>query len=372
MVNPMPYNMPVLFTRLINAGAFRITNAVSNAASKPGTRLLCGITLLALIAGCDYFDETIPKDVRLITITMIAKSESNPVFLSARVGAEAAAKDLSEKYKMIDVAIDWRTPPTEDHTFQAENIMAAVDAGTDAILVSGSNENSIRTAINQAVDRGVPVMTFDSDAPDSKRFAFYGADDIALGEQLMNELARLMANKGRIAILAGSRDSRNLQQRVAGIKQAAATFPGIEIIGVFNHDESAQAATSEVLRVNAEHPDIGGWAMIGGWALFDETLLDKIDPEKLKIVAVDALPAQLPYVEQGIVPVLLAQPTFRWGKVSVEKIIDKIHHQKEVPVINTMKLIRVSKENLGGWARQIKAWGYEGVPEYYLTYVAKD
>ncbi|MGB5396541.1 MAG: substrate-binding domain-containing protein, partial [Gammaproteobacteria bacterium] len=346
--------------------------AVSHTVSRSGFRLICGTTMLALIAGCDYFDEAIPHDVRLITITMIAKSESNPVFLSARVGAEAAAKDLSDKYKKIDVAIDWRTPSVEDHTFQADNIMAAVDAGTDAILVSGSNKNSIRTAIDQAVDRGVPVMTFDSDSPDSKRFAFYGADDIALGEQLMKELAKLMGNKGRIAILAGSRDSRNLQQRVAGVKQAASKFPNIEVIGVFNHDESAQAAAAEVLRVNTEHPDIDGWAMIGGWALFNETLLEKLDPEKLKIVAVDALPAQLPYVEKGVVPVLLAQPTFRWGKVSVEKIIDKIHHQKEVPVINTMKLIRVSKENLGGWARQIKAWGYEGIPEYYLTYVAKD
>jgi hypothetical protein len=72
-------------------------------------------------------------------------------------------------------------------------------------------------------------------------------------------------------------------------------------------------------------------------------------------------------VEKGIVEVLLGQPTFRWGEVSVEKIIDKIYLNKEVPEINEMKLIRVSKENLGGWARQLRAWGYEGIPRKYLT-----
>lgn len=36
-----------------------------------------------------------------------------------------------------------------------------------------------------------------------------------------------------------------------------------------------------------------------------------------------------------------------------------------------MKPIRVSKDNLGGWARQLKAWGYAEVPERYLTYVAE-
>jgi ribose transport system substrate-binding protein len=335
-------------------------------------RLLACTALLLLLAGCQYFDDVSPEDVRTITITMVAKSEANPVFLSARLGAEAAAKDLSEKYSRLDVKIDWRTPATEDASGQARLILDAVDAGTDAILVSCSNDEILELAINQAVDRGVPVMTFDSDAPDSRRFAFYGANDIELGETVMDKLAELMGNKGRVAILAGNEAALNLQRRVLGVKNAASRYPGIEIVGVFNHPETAQQAAAEVLRVNAAYPDINGWAMIGGWALFSEELIDKIDPRTMKIVAVDALPSQLPYVEKGIVPVLLGQPTFRWGKISVENIIDKLYLEKDVDVINHLKLIPVSRANLGGWARQIKAWGYEGVPEEYLTYVADE
>ena len=334
-------------------------------------QLACSVLLLFL-AGCQYFDDASPEDVRTITITMVAKSEANPVFLSARLGAEAAAKDLSEKYSRINVRIDWRTPATEDASGQAQLILAAVDAGTDAILVSCSNDEILELAINQAVDRGVPVMTFDSDAPDSRRFAFYGANDISLGETVMDKLAELMGNKGRVAILAGNEAALNLQMRVLGVKNAASRYPEIEIVGVFNHPETAQQAAAEVLRVNAAYPDINGWAMIGGWALFSEELIDKIDPRKMKIVAVDALPSQLPYVEKGIVPVLLGQPTFRWGKISVENIIDKLYLKKDVDVISHLKLIPVSRANLGGWARQIKAWGYEGVPEEYLTYVADE
>jgi ribose transport system substrate-binding protein len=86
----------------------------------------------------------------------------------------------------------------------------------------------------------------------------------------------------------------------------------------------------------------------------------------VKVVSVDALPAELPYVEKGIAPVLLAQPTYLWGYVSVEKIIEKIHLKKDVPVMNKMNLVRVSKENLGSWARQLRAWGFEDVPQEYL------
>jgi len=334
--------------------------------SLPG--FLC---LIFMAAGCqDLVDEYTgksPEDIKTINITMVAKSSNNPVFLSALVGAEAAAKNLSDKHSKIDINIDWRTPTTEDPQEQADRILNAVMDGTDAIIVSCSDKDILTAAINIAVDSGVPVMTFDSDAPESKRFAFYGPDDLEIGETVMSELATQMGEKGRVAVLAGNQSAPNLQKRVEGVLKEAENHAGIEIIGVFYHAENAEEAAAEVIRVNDAYPDLKGWAMVGGWPLFSDALLDKIDPQEIKIVAVDALPIQLHYVEKGIVPVLLGQPTFRWGKVPVEKIIDKIYLNEEVPVINQMRLFRVSMENLGGWSRQLRAWGYEDIPEKYLT-----
>jgi ribose transport system substrate-binding protein len=106
--------------------------------------------------------------------------------------------------------------------------------------------------------------------------------------------------------------------------------------------------------------------MIGGWPLFTQTLLGDLDPKKVKIVAVDALPAELAYVERGLAPVLLAQPTYLWGYVSVQRIFDKIQLKKDVPAIIPMDLVRVTRDNLGEWARQLQAWGFTDVPEAYL------
>ena len=61
---------------------------------------------------------------------------------------------------------------------QAQRIQQAVNDGADAILISCSDAGKVTGAINDAVARGVPVMTFDSDAPQSKRFAYYGVDDM--------------------------------------------------------------------------------------------------------------------------------------------------------------------------------------------------
>ena len=152
-----------------------------------------------------------------------------------------------------------------------------------------------------------------------------------------------------------------------GCKQEAAKYSGMKIVDTFYHIETPQDAAAEVVRVQNAYPQIQGWAMIGGWPLFTATLLTDLDPKKVKIVAVDALPAELPYVEKGLAPVLLAQPTYLWGKVSVEKIVDKVHLKKDVPQIIPMELVRVTRDNLGTWARQLKDWGFSDVPEKYLS-----
>ncbi|MGH7624884.1 MAG: sugar ABC transporter substrate-binding protein [Gemmatimonadaceae bacterium] len=300
-----------------------------------------------------------------ITIAMIAKSSTNPVFLAARTGAEAAAKELSAK-DSIDVEVQWLTPPEEDGQVQAQRIQQAVNGGADAILISCSDASKVTGAIDDAVNRGVVVMTFDSDAPQSKRFAYYGVDDMKTGQTTMAELAKLMNGKGKVAILAGNQNAPNLQKRVQGAKDEAAKYPGIQIVGTFNHIETPQDAAAEVTRVDNAYPGIQGWAMIGGWALFTRSLLSDLDPARMKIVSVDALPAQLAYVDKGITPVLLAQPVYQWGYVGVTTIVEKLHDGKQPPAIIPMDLVRVTKDNLGSWARQLRAWGFSDVPQQYL------
>jgi ribose transport system substrate-binding protein len=183
----------------------------------------------------------------------------------------------------------------------------------------------------------------------------------------MDELASQMGGKGHVGIIAGNQNAPNLQKRVQGVKETAKKYPGITIVNTFYHAETPQDAAAEVLRARNAYPDIQGFAMIGGWALFTQTLLTDLDPKKIKIVSVDALPAELAYVEKGLAPVLFAQPTYLWGSVSVKTIYDKVHDGKAVPVHVQMDLVRVSMDNLGTWARQLKTWGFTDVDPRFIA-----
>jgi ribose transport system substrate-binding protein len=292
---------------------------------------------------------------RAITLGLVAKSQGNPVFQAARVGAQDAAKELGAKYNLA-IKIDWRTPNEEDAQKQAEAIEQLVLNGAEGIAVACSDANKLTDAINAAVKNGVPVATFDSDAPASKRFVTYGVDDTECGKQTLEELAKIMNGRGVVAVLAGNQNAPNLQKRVQGVRDAAKKYPGLTIRDVYYHKETPQDAAAKVEQVMQANPDITGWAMIGGWPLFTENAL-KWQPGAVKCVAVDALPAQLAYIRSGHVPVLLAQQCYQWGYRSVEHLINKIVFKKDPAAVKDISaLIPVTKDNVDAFAKNWDKW----------------
>ena len=292
-----------------------------------------------------------------ITIGLVAKSQSNPVFQAAYAGAKDAARELGPQYG-VEVSIDWQTPPDEDAQKQAEAIEQLARGGAAAIAVSCSDANTVTPAIDKAVQLGTVVMCFDSDAPKSKRMCYYGTDDGVCGQKVMEELARLMDQKGTIAILAGNQTAPNLQKRVAGVKEELAKDPQIKLLpdGVFYHAETPEQAVEAVNTAQTTNPQIQGWAMIGGWPLFTKNAL-KWPPGSVKVVAVDALPAQLSYLESGHVQALFAQDCYGWGYKSVQILLDKVvKHQdpKDVRIIDP--LTKVTKDNANVFRKKWDKW----------------
>ena len=289
------------------------------------------------------------------TFGLVAKSQGNPVFQAARVGAMDAAKELGAKHN-VTIKIDWRTPNEEDAQKQAEAIEQLALGGADGIAVSCSDANKLTDAINSAVNKGVPIATFDSDAPASKRFVTFGVDDIKCGEQVMEELAKLMNGKGTIAILAGNQNAPNLQKRVQGVKNIAKKFPNIKIRDTYYHKETPQDAAARVEQVMQANPDITGWAMIGGWPLFTENAL-KWPPGTVKVVSVDALPPQLQYIRSGHVELLLAQQVYEWGHRSIEHLFNKVALKKNPTSLKDVSpLVPVTKTNVDDFAKNWEKW----------------
>jgi len=294
------------------------------------------------------------------TFGVIAKSQGNPVFQAARIGAMDAGKELSKDG--VEVSIDWRTPNNEDAQQQAQYIEQLVTSGVDGIAISVSDAKVLTSAIDSAVEKGVPVVCFDSDAPDSKRFAMYGMDDFESGQKLGEQMAKALGDtgdksvKGVVAILAGNQNATNLQNRVRGVKDAIAKYKNITIKDTYYHIETAPEAVAKVKQVQGANPDITGWAMVGGWPLFSDNALDGV-ADKAKVVAIDIVDTELVYVKNGQVQMLVGQNCWGWGNESVKILYDFVHNGKKpaTPIIKAPVDI-VTKDNVAEVEGMWKKW----------------
>lgn len=327
-----------------------------------GLVTIVSLGLAMLAGGCERKQDAASPEAegkRRVVIGMVAKSQSNDVFQAAYAGAKDAAKELAARYN-ADVSIDWRTPTSEDAAKQVEAIEALTRAGVDAILVSCTDAATLTPAIDAAAGRGIPVMCFDSDAPASKRMAYYGSDNRQIGSRIVAELAREMGEKGTVAILGGNQSATNLAERVAAAKAEVAKFPNLKLLeaggGAFYHEETPEKAAEAVATATNANPQIEGWAFIGGWPLFTTNAL-RWEPGKIKVVSCDALPAQLDYLRTGHVQTLFAQDCYGWGYKGVEVLLEKVVNGKDpAEAIMTDPLTVVTRENVDAYARNWDKW----------------
>ncbi|CAN5571006.1 sugar-binding protein [soil metagenome] len=320
----------------------------------------CAVLGVLAVGGCKKEDSAAGSGgKRTVTIGMVAKSQSNDVFQAAYSGAKDAAKELGDKYN-VNVVIDWRTPANEDAAKEVEAIEALTRAGVDGMTVSCTDAATLTPAIDRAVDKGVPVMCFDSDAPTSKRFAYYGSDHKQIGTIIMSGLAKAMGDTGTVAILGGNQSGTNLAIRVQAVKDELAKHPNMKLLpasgGVFYHEETPEKAAEAVSNATNANPTIQGWAFIGGWPLFTTNAL-KWQPGTIKVVSCDALPPELEYLRTGHVQALYAQDCYGWGHKSVEILLEKIVNKKDpvAPLIYD-PLQLVTKDNVDEYAKNWTKW----------------
>ncbi|HEY3968374.1 MAG TPA: substrate-binding domain-containing protein [Planctomycetaceae bacterium] len=286
-----------------------------------------------------------PTKKRGVTIGMIAKSKSNPIFLAAQKGAEDRAAELTKELG-VPVTIKWDTPNDEDAQKQAEIIEQLTGSGVDAITIACSDAGKVTRAIDDAIAKGVQVMCFDSDAPESKRLCYVGTDDVEAGRQVMRSVAELLGDKpGVIAILAGNQTATNLQKRVRGAEEELAAHPNLKLKKVYYHKETPQDAFAEVESAQKANPEINGWAMIGGWPLMTERELPWAAGEVV-CVSMDTLPAQVKHLRMGDVQALLGQQYYFFGRQCVDVLVAKVRDGRDPEhAIDFAPLDRVTKDN---------------------------
>ncbi len=308
------------------------------------------VAVLAAGAACSKNKEAAPAGETAkprYRFAVIPKALDIPVFNYARIGAERKAKELG------NVDVEWRAPDTADQLRQKEILESFITQRVDGIAISTLNGDFLTETINRAMDAGIPVVTWDSDAPKSKRIAFYGVDDYDSGRIMGEETVKLLGGKGTVAMITAL-GATNLQRRLDGAREAIAKAPGIKIVEVYDIKEDVVRAAEIIATGTRRYPDLGAWVSVGGWPVFTRNALANVDPARTKVICFDTVASALDLLREGKVQVLLGQKYFGWGSEPVQLLYDiKQGRMPPSPVINSGVDI-VTKANVEQYAAEFK------------------
>jgi ABC-type sugar transport system substrate-binding protein len=187
----------------------------------------------------------------------LPKGLDNPYWDECRKGMEAEMAKLGVKAEFLG-------PAVSDATKQVEIFESVIARKPAAIAVSPNDPSTVTASIKKAMDAGIPVITWDADAPDSERILYIGTDNVAAGRTAGEEMAKAIGNKGKVAIINGALTALNAQQRVQGFKEALANYPDIEIVADEATEDSPDKALSISEQLLQAHPDLVGMYGVTG------------------------------------------------------------------------------------------------------------
>ena len=132
---------------------------------------------------------------------------------------KAASAGLAKGAIQMHVRTEFKGPDAFDPKAEQEAFRAAVAAKPMGILISPADPELLKADIDQAIGQGIPVITIDSDAPNSKRLLFIGTDNFKAGKIGGDLLAKQLKGKGNVVVFTMPQQA-NLKERLRGYQDA--------------------------------------------------------------------------------------------------------------------------------------------------------
>jgi ribose transport system substrate-binding protein len=269
-------------------------------------------------------------------------------------GCQAAAKKLG------DVKCTYIGPTEYDEAKEVQLAQDMITRGVDGLGISAGNPKAMARILKMANDKGIPVVTFDTDVlpEDAKlRATYIGTDNYQFGVELAKKVLENKKSGGTVCIQSGAPASENLKGRVQGIRDTLAGVskdkPVDKLTGqngwteatgcpVYNNDDIALAA-QQVRDVMTSNPDLSAFVAVGGWAQYApqaykqamEPLKARLDKKDLVVVFGDNFGPQLPLLAAGLSHYNIGQRPYDMGYQTIMQLDALTKGKKIEPYIQT-------------------------------------
>ncbi len=225
----------------------------------------------------------------------------------AEAGVKKAQGELP-KY-----SLQFKYPEQAAAAVQQRVMEDLVAAGVAGIMVSSVDPKNQTDGLNKIAGQSL-LFTTDSDAPQSKRVAYIGSSNVALGKDAGKLMLKALPQGGKCIGFVGLPGADNARERIEGVKE---TIKGskVELIDVRGDEIDQGRAKRNVEDALAANPDI---ACLVGFYSYNTPRIYEVLKEtgklgKIKVIGFDEDPITLGGVKEGSIVGTVVQQPYEWG-----------------------------------------------------------
>ncbi|NNJ11473.1 rhamnose ABC transporter substrate-binding protein [Chloroflexales bacterium ZM16-3] len=235
-----------------------------------GVRLFLLVTTVAVLAACGGAPAAAPTSAPAAptaaaeaptaeapaaagaNYVLVPKNLGNPYFDTANNGAQEAAKELG-------VTVTYQGPATADATQQIQLLNSLIAQKVNGLAISADDADALVPVGKEAIDSGIPVVTWDSAiAPGGRQVHInqaVSADIAAVQIQMASDLA---GGEGQIAILSATSTAPNQNEWIDLMKTELAKpeYAKLELVDTVYGDDDDTKSYSEAQGLFKKYPDL--------------------------------------------------------------------------------------------------------------------
>ncbi len=258
-----------------------------------------------------------------LRLYMICPREGSCFFDKVSEGAKKAEDEL----KQYGVKIEYLHTTHHNISRQAQLLTQAMESKPDGIALVPSSMTELNLLIDEAVDSGIPVLTFNNDAPYSKRFCYVGPDNYSSGRLCGELMGNFLSSRGNVLILSGNNEVYGLKQRLLGFRdKLKMSYPDIKVLDVVDYANDESICHSYTAKELSTHKDIGGifaTSATGSMAV-GRVLKDFKLPSPPKVIGFDPNRTISQFMQEGLIHALIYQDPFTQGYLAIKVLFDYV------------------------------------------------
>lgn len=226
----------------------------------------------------------------------------------------------------INVRID--APKIASAEDQATLLELYIKQGVDGIAIGPTDPEMITPLIDQAIDQSIPVVCFDTDAPNSKRHTYIGTDNYLAGLHIGETIAQLLNYEGEIIVSSGLPTMENLKLRIEGLQTVIDSYPKLTIDTITHSDGTAPSTLENIETMVEGYPDFDGFVGIDSLAGPAAITVWKAHGLNKTAVTFDDLPLTMEGLENGQLTSIISQNQEKWGKLIIQSLFEQLEGEK--------------------------------------------